>query len=104
MLGELGTLLQSTRAGAAIGVASATAYRALFQRAQAMAGEWVLVHGATGAVGRATLALAVDAGMKTIATAGSEHGVESLLQAGASCVVRHGQGDAIVDQVSDRVA
>ena len=34
--------------GAAVGVPYATAYRALFQRAHALAGESVLVHGASG--------------------------------------------------------
>ena len=36
--------------GAAMGVPYATAYRALFQKARALPGEVVLVHGATGGV------------------------------------------------------
>ena len=38
--------------GAALGIPYSTAYRALFQRGGAKSGETVLVHGATGGVGR----------------------------------------------------
>ncbi len=41
--------------GAALGVPYCTAYRALFQRADAKPGETVLVHGATGGVGIAAV-------------------------------------------------
>ncbi|HVG18449.1 MAG TPA: alcohol dehydrogenase catalytic domain-containing protein, partial [Blastocatellia bacterium] len=44
--------------GAAVNVPYATAYRALFQRAKAVAGESVLVHGASGGVGIASVQLA----------------------------------------------
>ena len=49
--------------GAALGVPYATAYRALFQRARAAAGETVLVHGASGGVGLATVQFALAAGL-----------------------------------------
>lgn len=60
--------------GAAIGTPFATAYRALFQRARAVAGETVLVHGASGGVGLAAVQFALAAGLTVIGTAGSEGG------------------------------
>src|SRR5688572_20536511 len=60
--------------GAAIGIPYATAYRALFQRARAIPGESVLVHGASGGVGLAAVQLARAAGLIVIGTAGSESG------------------------------
>src|SRR5699024_6445211 len=56
--------------GAALGIPYATAYRALFQRARARAGETVLVHGATGGVGLAAIQLAYAAGLHVFATGG----------------------------------
>ena len=44
--------------GAAITIPYGTAFRGLFHRAQAVAGEWVLVHGASGGVGIAGVQLA----------------------------------------------
>jgi NADPH2:quinone reductase len=41
--------------GAALYVPYSTAYRALFQRGQAVTGEWVLIHGASGGVGLAAV-------------------------------------------------
>lgn len=60
--------------GAALGVPYATAFRALFQRGQARPGEEVLVHGASGAVGLATVQFALAAGLRVTGTAGSEAG------------------------------
>jgi NADPH:quinone reductase len=64
----------SFQQGAAVGVPYGTAYRALFQRARAVAGETVLVHGATGGVGIAAVQLSLAAGLVVIATGGSERG------------------------------
>lgn len=77
--------------GAAIGVPYGAAYRALFQRACAQAGEWVLVHGASGGVGIAAIQLARKAGMKVIGTAGSKIGQELVLAEGAHHVLNHGE-------------
>ena len=60
--------------GAALGVPAATAYRALVLRAQVKAGETVLVHGASGAVGIAAVQLARGLGLRVLGTAGSERG------------------------------
>ncbi len=75
--------------GAAVGVPYATAYRALFQRAAARAGEVVLVHGATGGVGIAAVQLARASGMTVIGTGGTEKGRANVEQQGAHHVLDH---------------
>jgi NADPH2:quinone reductase len=79
--------------GAAIGVPYGTAYRALFQRAGAQPGETVLVHGATGAVGLATVQLAAAAGLYVVGTGGSEEGRRLALANGAANALDHTLGD-----------
>ncbi|WP_333585678.1 NADPH:quinone oxidoreductase family protein [Phenylobacterium sp.] len=49
-----------------------TAYVALVRRAQAQAGDWVLVHGAAGGVGLAAVDLARHLGCKVIAASASD--------------------------------
>lgn len=83
----------SFAAGAAIGVPAYTAYRALFHRSKATPGEWVLVHGASGAVGQASVQLAVDAGLNVIGTAGSEAGLALVKAAGALFAFNHHDAD-----------
>src|SRR5205085_8674431 len=56
--------------GAGVNTPFATAYRALFQRAKALPGETVLVHGASGGVGTAAVQLARAAGLHIVGTAG----------------------------------
>jgi len=75
--------------GAALGVPYATAYRALFQRAQARPGETVLVHGATGGVGIAVVELARAHGMVVIGTGGTDAGLAEVRSRGADVVVNH---------------
>ena len=75
--------------GAAVGVPYATAYRALFQKAQALAGESVLVHGASGGVGVASTQLARAAGMKVIGTGGTDEGRKLVIDQGAHHVLDH---------------
>ena len=79
--------------GASIYSAYATAYRALFQRAAARAGETILIHGASGGVGLATLQWARTAGMTIIATAGSEKGRRLIAEEGADHVLDHHDPD-----------
>ena len=69
--------------GAAVGVPYGTAYRALFQRAQARPGESVLVHGGSGGVGTAAIQLARAAGLVVLATAGTDRGLAHLTAQGA---------------------
>ncbi len=59
-------------AAAAYGVAYLTAYVALVRCAGVEAGEWVLVHGAAGGVGLATVDLAKALGAHVIAAASSD--------------------------------
>ena len=75
---------------AGVGAAYLTAYVALARLAKVEAGEWVLVHGATGGVGLAAVDLAKSLGAKVIATSRSEaklriveadYGVDAVLPA-----------------------
>ena len=75
--------------GAAMGVPYGTAYRGLFQRADAKPAETVLVHGASGGVGTAAVQLARAAGMVVIGTAGSENGMKLVQEQGAHHVLNH---------------
>ncbi|WCN15316.1 zinc-binding dehydrogenase [Marinomonas mediterranea] len=75
--------------GACLGIPYTTAHRALFGRAHAQAGNHVLIHGATGAVGIASVQLALAAGMKVTASAGTDAGAELLTKQGVHCVIRH---------------
>jgi NADPH2:quinone reductase len=75
--------------GAAVYVAYATAYRALFIRARAQAGETVLVHGASGGVGIAAVQIARAAGLKVIGTGGSDKGRRLVVEQGAHHVLDH---------------
>ncbi|MBI1743188.1 NADPH:quinone reductase [Candidatus Acetothermia bacterium] len=75
--------------GAAINTPYATAYRALFQRAKAVAGETVFVHGASGGVGIAAVQLARAGGLRVIGTAGTEKGRALVMEQGAHHVLDH---------------
>ncbi|HXJ97018.1 MAG TPA: NADPH:quinone reductase [Terriglobia bacterium] len=75
--------------GAAMGVPYGTAHRALFLRGRAQFGETVLVHGASGGVGTATVQLARAAGLTVIGTAGSDKGKALVAREGAHHVFDH---------------
>jgi NADPH2:quinone reductase len=75
--------------GAALGVPYATAYRALFHKAEARPGEIVLVHGASGGVGTASVQLARARGLTVIGTAGTDRGRELVRENGAHHVLDH---------------
>ncbi|XP_008628788.1 quinone oxidoreductase isoform X2 [Corvus cornix cornix] len=77
------------RQGAAIGVPYFTAYRALFQKGCAKAGESVLVHGASGGVGLAACQIARAFGLKVLGTAGTEEGMNVVLRNGAHQAFNH---------------
>lgn len=81
--------------GAAVGVPYATASRALFQKAAARRGQTVLVHGASGGVGLATVQLAVAAGLHVIGTAGSDEGLRLVAAQGADDTLRHDTPDHV---------
>lgn len=79
--------------GAAVNVPYATAYRALFQRAHALPGETVLIHGASGGVGIAAVQMARAAGLTVIGTGGSEKGRQLIAEQGAHHVFDHSAAD-----------
>jgi NADPH2:quinone reductase len=75
--------------GACLFVPYSTAYRALFEKAQVQPGDWLLIHGATGAVGLAAVQLALHAGVRVIATGGTAAGRQLLTQQGVDWVLDH---------------
>jgi NADPH2:quinone reductase len=77
--------------GAGVNIPYATAYRALYHRAQGQPGETVLVHGASGGVGIAAVQIARAGGFTVIGTAGTEKGRRLVLEQGAHHVVDHRQ-------------
>jgi NADPH:quinone reductase len=75
--------------GAGVWVPCATAYHALFHSAQAHASETVLVHGASGSVGIATVQLARAMGLTVFGTASSAKGLELVTREGAHRAFDH---------------
>lgn len=90
----------SFQQGASIGVAYATAYRALFQRGRGTPGQSVLIHGATGGVGLAAVQFARAAGMRVLATGGTERGRAVLTENGAHETLDHSAA-GYLDRVSE---
>jgi NADPH2:quinone reductase len=83
--------------GAALNVPYATAYRALFNRARALPGETVLIHGASGGVGIAAVQLARNAGLTVIGTGGTEKGRQLVSEQGAHHVLDHRAPDYLAE-------
>ncbi len=79
--------------GAGVGVPYTTAHRALFGRGSARPGEVVLVHGGSGGVGVAAIQLARAAGLKVLATAGTDAGMDMMRALGADHVFNHNSPD-----------
>ena len=75
--------------GAALGVPYSTAWRALFLRAGARAGETLLVHGASGGVGTAAVELGRSHGLRVIGTAGTAEGLALAREHGAHLALNH---------------
>ena len=89
--------------GACLGVPYTTAYRALFHRATARAGETVLVHGASGGVGLAAVQLARAAGLRVVGTAGTEAGRSLVAEQGAHHALDHGS-DGYLEELAPLTA
>jgi len=89
--------------GAGVFVPFATAYRALFQKANAEKGETVLVHGASGGVGVAAVQWAKNAGLKIIGTASSDDGKTLVKEQGADFVLDHSTDNYLeeINQITD---
>lgn len=83
--------------GAALSIPYGTAFRALFQRARAIPGETVLIHGASGGVGTAAVQLARAAGLTVLATAGTQRGGQLVKELGAHYVLDHRAPDYLAE-------
>jgi len=92
--GQLGRLPEdvSFEKGAGIWIPYATSFRALFQKAEARAGENVLIHGASGAVGIAAVQWAKNAGLLVFGTASSADGRKLIADQGADHILDHSDG------------
>ncbi len=75
--------------GAGLWVPYGTAYTALRHHADARAGETLLIHGASGGVGIATVQWARALGLTVIGTAGTSRGLELVKKEGAHHVFDH---------------
>ena len=75
--------------GAGVFVPFATAWRGLFEKVRAKAGETVLIHGASGGVGTAAIQWSKNAGLTVIGTASSEEGRALVKEQGADYVFDH---------------
>lgn len=75
--------------GAALGIPAFTAYKALFQKAKLKAGETILIHGASGAVGNWLVQMAKAVGAIVIGTSSTEKGRSLVLDLGADYAINH---------------
>lgn len=87
--------------GAAVGIAYATAYRALFGEGELRPGLRVLVHGASGGVGLAAVQLARGQGAYVVGTASSEAGRALVLQSGAQEAWDHSEPGHLKRRLGD---
>lgn len=86
--------------GAGVNTPYATAYRALFQRAEAQPGETVFIHGASGGVGTAAVQLACAAGLYVIGTGGTAEGRRLVAEQGAHHVLDH-RAEGYMDELKE---
>ena len=80
--------------GAGVNTPYSAAFRALFQRARAIPGETVLIHGASGGVGLAAVQLARAAGLTVLGTAGTKEARVLVAEQGAHHVFDHRAPDS----------
>jgi NADPH2:quinone reductase len=83
--------------GAGIWTPYATSYRALFQKAAAVVGETILIHGASGGVGIAATQWAKNAGCRVVGTASSDDGKKLIKEQGVDAVFDHTDEDHFGD-------
>src|SRR3954466_6481335 len=79
----------SFQQGAGLNIPYVTAWRALFEKGRAQAGETVLIRGASGAVGVAAVQMAAAAGLRVFGTAGTDRGRTLAAEQGAHEVFDH---------------
>jgi NADPH2:quinone reductase len=75
--------------GAGVWVPYGTAYHAIHHFAKARAGETVLVHGASGGVGTASVQIAHAMGLTVFGTAGTDKGLDLVKREGAHQAFNH---------------
>jgi NADPH2:quinone reductase len=75
--------------GAGVFIPYGTAYHAIHHQAQARGGEIILVHGASGGVGIASVQMARALGLTVFGTAGTAKGLELVEREGAHLVFDH---------------
>jgi NADPH2:quinone reductase len=80
-----------------------TAYHCLVTRGRVRAGEWVLIHGASGSTGLAAVEIAKLLGAKVIATGRSEAKLRVVAERGADHVLRTGEADGGLASLGERV-
>ena len=91
--------------GAAFVVGAHTAYQSLVDRGRLVAGETLLVHGATGGVGLAAVQLGHHLGARVIAVASTEAKRDAARAAGAALAIPYeGFREAVLDATDGRGA
>lgn len=75
--------------GAALGIPAFTAYQALNLKAKIKAGEFVMIHGASGAVGTMAVQMAKAMGAIVIGTSSTEKGRAEIIKLGADYAIPH---------------
>ena len=88
---------------AAYGTTYMTAYVALKVRGQLAAGEWLLVHGATGGVGMAAVDLGKHFGARVIGTGGRDDKLDVVRSRGADAVINYTLPDGSLGGFRQRV-
>ena len=83
----------SSLAGASLPINYGTSYYALKRRANAQSGESLLVLGASGGIGTASIQLAKVMGLRTICAVGSEDKAEYVKSLGGDEILRYDQVD-----------
>ncbi|KAI6232630.1 NADPH:quinone reductase [Aphelenchoides fujianensis] len=87
--------------GATLGIAYFTAYRALFLKAGAQAGQSLFVHGASGGVGLAACQLAKSHGLRVFGTASTPEGEALAREHGCEEVFNHRE-EGYVERIRER--
>jgi len=83
----------SSLSGASLPINYGTSYYALKRRANAQSGESLLVLGASGGIGTASIQLAKVMGLRTICAVGSEDKAEYVKSLGGDEIIRYDQVD-----------
>ena len=98
-----GTMKGNYEKAASYGTAYMTAYVALKVRGDLKAGEWLLVHGATGGVGMAAVDLGKHYGAHVIGTGGRDDKLAVVKSRGADAVINYTLPDGTLGGFRDEV-